>query len=335
MKRLFVLLLAAPLALMAQMVIPPPALTSEITFNYPELKPGAPLHLVAYGDMRFTDPHNTTDTNPRARKFLVDRIAEEHPDALFLTGDMPFHGADPADWKIYEQETVAWRAEHLRTFPCIGNHELVGTLSVHPGLTNYFAAYPQLREHATYSVLLGNVELLSLDSLGDQGTAQPRLAWVAAQLDHIPPQVDFVFVMAHVPIFDDVQSQVIAHLPSPEGLRLRQLLEEKAAKLRPRLIVVSGHIHNYERFYHAGITYLISGGGGAKPYPVYIRGDLDLYRDTAYPVFHYLTLDIKGRELTAKMFKIKDPDPNLKEWTMEQKDSFTLTAPEKAPTASK
>ena len=26
---------------------------------------------------------------------------EEKPDLLLLTGDMPFHGSDPADWKVY------------------------------------------------------------------------------------------------------------------------------------------------------------------------------------------------------------------------------------------
>ncbi len=84
---------------------------------------GRPLRIVVYGDMRFTDPSNTSDTHPGVRKWLAQKVAEEKPDILLLTGDMPFHGSDPADWKVYSQETAAWTQERLRIYPTIGNHE--------------------------------------------------------------------------------------------------------------------------------------------------------------------------------------------------------------------
>src|ERR1700751_3813085 len=92
------------------------------TFTVTDLPVGRPLRIVVYGDMRFTDPSNTSDTQPGVRKWLAQKVAEEKPDALLLTGDMPFHGSDPNDWKIYEQETASWNAEHLRVYPTIGNH---------------------------------------------------------------------------------------------------------------------------------------------------------------------------------------------------------------------
>ena len=55
-----------------------------------------PLQIVAYGDMRFTDPAETEATNPKVRRWLVDRIAAEKPDAVLLSGDIPWHGGHAA-----------------------------------------------------------------------------------------------------------------------------------------------------------------------------------------------------------------------------------------------
>ena len=84
------------------------------------------MKLIAYGDSRFTDPGNVSDTNPKVRQFLVKQVAAEKPLAVFLTGDTPFVGADVADWKVFQQETEVWRDEHLYVFPTTGNHEVKG-----------------------------------------------------------------------------------------------------------------------------------------------------------------------------------------------------------------
>ena len=68
--------------------------------------------------------------------------------------------------------------------------------------------------------------------------------------------------------------------------------------MRAKVIVLSGHIHNYERFERDGVEYVTSGGGGAEPYPLIFRGSADLYRDTGFPVYHYLTLDYQRTSYT-------------------------------------
>ena len=70
----------------------------------------------------------------------------------------------------------------------------------------------------------------------------------------------------------------------------------------------NGHIHNYERFERHGVEYVITGGGGAEPYPLLFRGHADLYQDTGFPVYHYLTLEVSNHKLHAVMWKVKDPD---------------------------
>ena len=77
---------------------------------------------------------------------------------------------------------------------------------------------------------------------------------------------------------------------------------------RQKFIVVNGHIHNYERFEFNEITHIITGGGGAAPYPVLIRGPQDQYHDPGFPVFNYVVLTIHGKQLEGTMYKIADPN---------------------------
>jgi hypothetical protein len=74
----------------------------------------APVTVIAYGDTRFTDTANTTASNPDARRVLVARIADEHPDAILVSGDLPWHGGTVADYDEFRKETTAWRDRQLR-----------------------------------------------------------------------------------------------------------------------------------------------------------------------------------------------------------------------------
>jgi hypothetical protein len=62
------------------------------TFRVEDNQLHSPATFITYGDMRFTDPANKTATNPRIRKWLVDKIAQEAPDAVLLNGDVPLAG---------------------------------------------------------------------------------------------------------------------------------------------------------------------------------------------------------------------------------------------------
>jgi hypothetical protein len=309
----------------------PPApndLSGKPTFVVPEFKAGDALKIVAYGDMRFTDPANTSDTNPRARKWLVDRIAELKPDALLVSGDLPFKGGDKADWDVYRRETAPWTAEHLRVYPTIGNHEIIPWEPW--GLDNYFGEFSWLGRRRWYSVLLGNVDIISLDSNGGHATTTfdpgaPQQLWLESQLDHLPPQVNFVFILTHMPLLNDLQSELIADLPESAEVKLRKYLEAQASRHPVKFIVVSGHVHNYERFEHGGISYIVSGGGGAEPYRIFARSPQDLYRQPGFPNFNYVVLLVHGKTAEATMYRIADPEAAV--MTDEPKDKFTLTAP--------
>lgn len=281
------------------------------------------MRWIAYGDMRFTDPSRTQGTNPRVRKWLAERIAEEKPEVLLLTGDMPYTGAKEADWDEFQLETAGWKAEHVIEFPAPGNHEIYG--GAQQGIANYLKNFPNIEGHRYYSALLGSVEVISLDCNEAGRVSDPQARWFAAQLDHLPAQVEFLMILYHMPWVADPQTEMLVNVPPKEALVLRNILEARLSRIRAKIIVFNGHIHNYERFERKGVEYVITGGGGAEPYPILLRGPDDLYRDPGFPVFHYLTLELANHQLHAVMWKVKDP--NAPELSAEQKDEFTLVAP--------
>lgn len=290
------------------------------TFTVTDVPQGRPLRVIVYGDMRFTDPRNTSDTQPGVRAWLAQKVGEEKPDVLLLTGDMPYHGSDEADWRVYQHETALWTQERLRLYPTIGNHE--GLPDPRSGMRNYFAAYPQLQSHPWYSVQIGNLYLITLDSSEFLSKGWEQRLWLESQLDHLPASIDFVFFLFHRPLISDLQTAFMLGIPDLTTIELRHYLESKAAVSRAKFAVFNGHIHNYERFYKNGIMHVITGGGGARPYPVFIRGEEDLYRAGTYPNFNYVLLTINGKHADAKMFRVVDPAAPQK--TLELKDTFQL-----------
>jgi acid phosphatase type 7 len=276
--------------------------------------------LIAYGDMRFTDPTNYEVTNPKVRRWLVDRIASERPDALLLSGDVPYDGSVKNDYKVYQDETASWRAAKLRVYPAMGNHELHKEESVQP--KNWWSAFPELKGRRWYSVQFGDEYVITVDSNLPLTEGSRQQAWLSDQLAHLPEKTQFVFVSLHHPPVADSILGNHSHDVRPNEQALAEQLEKDAAKSRIKIIVIAGHIHNYQRFFQNGVVYLVSGGGGAKPYPI-ARTPADLFQDASFPNYHYLKFVYDGKALQATMYRVKDPTAETPTW--EVKDTFTVT----------
>jgi 3',5'-cyclic AMP phosphodiesterase CpdA len=257
--------------------------------------------VIAYGDMRFTDPGNTKDTNPAARRGLVARIAAEKPDALLLSGDLPLSGGVVNDYTVYREETAAWRTAGLKVFPAMGNHELHGS----GGVQNWWNAFPELRGRRWYSVQMGEVYFITVDSNLDLKAGGEQSAWVAKQLAELPKGTKYVFVsLHHPPVADGIVGDT-SHNVRPNESALAQQLEAAAKQISAKIIVVAGHIHNYERFERGGVVYLVSGGGGAKPYPIE-RTASDLFQDDVFPNYHYVKFVSEHGAVKATMYRLDD-----------------------------
>ena len=144
-----------------------PAVGSADTYTIPDADLSNPPVFVIYGDMRFTDPAETTAVAPGPRRALVEKVASEHPDALFLTGDIPWHGGDPDDYQEYSTETATWQKQHLRVYPVLGNHEFSDCAQA-KCLENWWHAFPQFQGHRWYAVAFETLVVVHMPAADDE-----------------------------------------------------------------------------------------------------------------------------------------------------------------------
>lgn len=280
----------------------PPAAPAVVDHNVRiDLGTAQSFSFIVYGDMRFTDPKDTWDTDPARRVALVRRIAHEHPKLLFITGDLVLRGETFSDWEVFDRETRPLREAGIQTFPVLGNHDLVG--SVQLAQQNYFRRFPALNNRRWYSVRYGNCYFLMVDSNSGTEPESPQGRWLASEFDHLPPGTDYVFVVAHHPSYtQSTQDHGAGHAARSSDQKLGTFLEERQKKLRAQIFELSGHVHNYERYQNGGVTYIVTAGGGAVPYAVN-RGPNDFYRE-AGPTYHFCRFTVARHRLKFEMIKM-------------------------------
>ena len=296
---------------------PPPAEPVEL-----QLQVSLPFHFVAYGDSRFHDPQDTEAANPPARQALVQAIAETNPAFILLTGDIVYNGYDKDDWKVWDSETSVWRTKNIPVYPALGNHDLHGNEKI--ALGNYFERFPDLKNSVYYSVRAANIFLLVLDSSIDE-SAGPQGQWLTRKLDHIPGDVDFVFIVFHHPPYtssSEAKNFGGGHSARSPEQNLAKMLESRQQNLRARLVVFSGHVHNYERHEHGGVTYFVTGGAGAHAYPIERAPD-DPFQSKEVN-YHYLQVEVDRNRLKITMHRL-DLTSGAAVWT--QPDSVAISAP--------
>jgi acid phosphatase type 7 len=281
-----------------------------------------PFRFVAYGDTRFHDPKDTEAANPPVRVALVQAIAAVNPAFVCFTGDIVYNGFDGNDWKVWDSETSVWRDKKIPIYPALGNHDLHGNEAA--ALGNYFQRFPDLKGSRYYSVRAANALVLVLDSaLEEAGGPQGR--WLDDKLDHVPADVDFVFLMFHHPPYtssSDMKTFGGGHSARGSEQALAKTLEARQAHARFRIVVFSGHVHNYERHEHGGVTYFVSGGGAAHAYPIDRNPD-DPFQSKEVN-YHYLLVEVDQQQVKVTMNRLELTTGKAL-WT--QPDSVTITAP--------
>ncbi|HKM47747.1 MAG TPA: metallophosphoesterase [Terriglobales bacterium] len=294
-----------------------------------QLQVTTPFHFVAYGDSRFHDPKDTEAANPAVRRELVQAIAEANPAFVALTGDIVYNGYDKDDWKVWDSETAVWREKKMTVYPALGNHDLHGDEKV--ALANYFQRFSDLKNSVYYSVRAANILMLVLDSSLDE-TSGPQGQWLNQKLDHISGDVDFVFLVFHHPPYTSSSDAKIfggGHSSRSQEQELAKMLEARQQNQRARIVVFSGHVHNYERHEHGGVTYFVSGGAGAHAYPIErAKGDPFQSKEVNY---HYIMVDVDRGSLKITMHRL-DLTSGKDVWT--EPDSVAISVPAaKAATA--
>ena len=290
-----------------------PQLSPDITLE----APGDHFTFVSYGDIRFMDPSDTRHSNPVARVALVEKIAKEKPVFLTISGDLVYEGADALEWLQFDRETKAWRDQKIAVLPALGDHDVHGSEAA--ALANYFQRFPLIDSKRWYSARCGSVQVLTIDSMSDDGPGSQQWKWLEANLAGVPTDVDFVIISLHHPLYTRSTVHLLGggHSLRNREKEMAEMLEKHQTEMRARIIVISGHVHNYERYEHGGVMYIVTGGGGATPYFVK-RQPTDFYHEEGI-TYHYVRFQVQRGRLKAEMIKYID----AKNWAV--KDEFEIT----------
>ena len=287
-----------------------------------QLQVSTPFHFVAYGDSRFHDPKDIEAANPSVRQALVQAIAQTNPAFISFGGDIVYNGYDKNDWKVWDSETAVWREKKIPVYPTLGNHDLHGDEKV--ALANYFERFPDLKNSRYYSVHAGNTLMLVLDSSQDE-TSGPQGQWLAQKLDHLPGNIDFLFIVLHHPPYTSSSDMLLigeGHSVRAQERKLAGTLETRQQTLRARIVVFSSHVHNYERHEHGGVIYFVTGGAGAHAYPIERAKD-DPFQSKEVN-YHYLQVDVDRGSLKVTMHRL-DLASGKAVWT--EPDSVAISVP--------
>ena len=111
------------------------------TFVIPDVAKS--IKIIAYGDIRFTDPVENAHTSVIARRALVAKIALEKPAALLVSGDIPYRGGHDPDWQVVDNGIKPLWDAKIRIYPALGNHEFMGNEK--NSLPNWWKRFPYLK----------------------------------------------------------------------------------------------------------------------------------------------------------------------------------------------
>jgi len=222
--------------------------------------------VIVYGDSRH---------GHEIHRDIVSMIMTENPAAVFHTGDYVTTPDRGDQWDTFFG-IIASLSDTVPFHPARGNHDGDGASFISrfslPGGTSW------------YAVNLPDFRFLVLDSNTSLSPDSPQYQWLTDELSITDE--GYLCVVLHHPIYNSTAG---GHTEDERGLipTIESLLVASGVDL-----VFSGHVHAYERLEKNGVTYVISGGGGAGLYTPVERSDFSLVYEMKH---HYVRLS-PGRD---------------------------------------
>jgi hypothetical protein len=227
-------------------------------------------------------------------RVVFDAIADEAPTCVVHAGDIAVFGSRNTfwqGWQAFDRDAHSLLARGIPIFPAIGNHEYRGFTRT--PLAKYFKRFGHLGDRTYYSLRMGGVVVVCLDSnfaRMRRSREKDQEAWLDTTLRAAG---DDASVWAILP--------VIHHPPYTNVSPIYLIFESEAVQrtfvrqLRDHLkvaAVFSGHVHAYEHFLEEGRHFIVTGGGGSPRFKLKPREKCrhaDLWpRDERIRPFHYL-----------------------------------------------
>jgi hypothetical protein len=221
------------------------------------------------------------------------------PDFYLLAGDLVARGAEMSAWDeffSFEEGTMA----NLTMFPTMGEGE--------GNHYNYFRLFSLPNNERWYSFDYGNAHFicLEIDGYQDASSGSEQYTWL--QNDLAKTDKTWKIAFFHYPPYSygPVGSK-------PEARAVHSLFTQYGVDL-----VFSAHDRNYQRFVVDGVTYIVTGGGGAATGN--LSGGAEFPPVYMEEMKHVMRVTVSGNTLSSVAIRTA-PEP-----VGEEVDPFTLTA---------
>lgn len=237
------------LCLLSVMLVADTARAQDITSDkicLPGAPDNKPIRFCIYGDTR--DGH-------AVHRKIIALMTKQEPEFVIQTGDLTNNGSK-ALWSIYDEITGPLRAK-VPFYIARGNHDPSG-----PAYEARMTAPFTSGNKYYYSFDKGNAHFiaLSIDEETPYAPSSAQYKWLVSDLDKTrTTKPAHIFVFFHVAPYS-----IGAH---GSDLNVRKTLCPLFTKYGVRAVFV-GHDHNYYHTTRDGVTYIVTGGGGAPLYPV-------------------------------------------------------------------
>jgi predicted phosphodiesterase len=251
-----------------------------------------PFSFIVYGDSR--------EIASGSKTAIIERVVDEQPDFVLHLGDMVYCG-NTHQWKIFDLFEGRILHEGIPFYPVLGNHEYRSLTEKYPPdpdeqLQHYFNRFPFLEKRRWYTFTHGPCTFIILDTGTEFTEESHQYQWLKRKLQEESP--GYLFVALHYPPYTRS-----GHGRKAEK-RLAELFESNDPAIRKPDIVFAGHVHNYERYRHEAVNYVVSGGGGAPPRLVK-RSSKDFYSKEG-AAFHFCRITVSESELEFEMMRLDD-----------------------------
>ena len=282
------------------------------------------FRFAVYGDSR---------SDHAIHREIVSRLVIAEPKLILTTGDvveglLSLEDSWKKQWATYDGIVKAFKDQSIGVFPAVGNHDIFADKWATEQYKKRVLelskpeSTPPLRAGSTpfyYSFDKGNVRFISINSLRTKklkpGTEQYE--WLELELSDAHKAGKFIIPYFHIAVFSigDHGSKV----------SLQKHLHPLFLKYGVRL-VFQGHDHNYYRTTRcnyadpeekkgstkcgsadpAGITYIVSGGGGAGLYDAKHKEE-GVDGDKFDMAYNYAIADVFPNEIVLTTYSSRQP----------------------------